>query len=162
MIRLRSVSRFALPLALGLALSGCAGTPELRPFTTDGCSLFPDRLLSSGKDWCLCCVAHDRIYWRGGTDADRLKADQELRACVASATSDKGLATLMYVGVRIGGGPYLPTWFRWGYGWTYGRFYQPLQPEESAAADKLEAEYAASVGFGMCPGAPPAELKQVP
>jgi hypothetical protein len=162
MIRLRSVSRFALPLALGLALSGCAGTPELRPFTTDGCSLFPDRLLSSGKDWCLCCVAHDRIYWRGGTDADRLKADQELRACVASTTGDKGLATLMYVGVRIGGGPYLPTWFRWGYGWTYGRFYQPLRPEESAAADKLEAEYAASVGFGMCPGAPPAELKQVP
>lgn len=148
------------PLALAAALSGCSGTPELRPFTTDGCSLFPDRWGS--KDWCGCCLAHDRVYWRGGTEADRLKADQELRACVASTSGDKGLASLMYVGVRLGGGPYLPTWFRWGYGWTYGRFYQPLQPEEKALADKLEAEYAAGVGFGVCPGAHLAEPKPVP
>jgi hypothetical protein len=158
-MHLSHLLRRLAPLALAAALGDCAATPELRPFSTDGCSLFPDRLASSGKDWCLCCVAHDRVYWRGGTDADRLKADQDLRACVASTTGDSGLASLMHVGVRIGGGPYLPTWFRWGYGWTYGRFYQPLQPEESALADKLEATYAASVGFGVCPGVPPAASK---
>ena len=157
----RLVKRLA-PLALAGALCACTDPHELRPFTTDGCSLFPDRLASSGKDWCTCCVAHDRVYWRGGTAADRLKADQDLRACVASSTGDTGLASLMYVGVRIGGGPYLPTGFRWGYGWTYGRFHEPLRPEESAAADRLEAEYAARVGFGVCPGAPPAVPKPVP
>jgi hypothetical protein len=150
--------RFA-PLALAAALGDGAAASELRPFTTDGCSLFPDRLASSGKDWCLCCVAHDRVYWRGGTAAERLKADQDLRACVASATGDSGLASVMYAGVRIGGGPYLPNWFRWGYGWTYGRFYRQLVPEESALADRLEAEYAAGVGFGVCPGVPPPASK---
>ena len=144
----------AIPaLVLAAALGGCAsGPPELRPFTTDGCSLFPDRW--SEKDWCRCCVAHDRVYWRGGTDDERLKADQALRACVRSTTDSPALAALMYAGVRVGGTPYLPTSFRWGYGWTYGRFYAPLQPHETAAADKLDADYAARVGFDACPCTP--------
>jgi hypothetical protein len=141
--------------ALALALGGCAGAPGLKPFTTDGCSQFPDRLEALGKDWCLCCVAHDRAYWRGGTEEDRLKADQALRTCVRTASDNAELAAQMYAGVRIGGTAYLPTPFRWGYGWPYGRFYKPLQPDESAAADKLEADYAARVGFNVCPSAPP-------
>ncbi len=66
----------ALLLLLAALLAGCASPNTLRPFTTDGCSLYPDRSASTGKDWCACCVAHDRAYWRGGTEAERLKADE--------------------------------------------------------------------------------------
>jgi hypothetical protein len=130
-----------LTLLMVALLSGCASPAQLRPFTTDGCSLFPDRSATSGKDWCSCCVAHDRAYWRGGTADERLKADEALRACVLAKTGDVSLAALMYRGVRLGGLPYWPTPFRWAYGWGYGRFYQPLDDEEQARADRLEASY---------------------
>lgn len=138
----------------GIMLTGCGAASELRPFTTDGCSLFPDR--AGGADWCHCCVAHDRLYWRGGPADQRLQADQALRSCVRAAANSPALADMMYAGVRLGGSAYLPTWFRWGYGWTYGRFNQSLTPEESVIADRLEADYEARIGFGVCPGVPAA------
>ncbi len=146
----------AVPVLAGLIvlLAGCASPNTLRPFSTDGCSLYPDRSAATGKDWCGCCVAHDRAYWRGGSEQDRLKADQDLRACVKDSTGDAEQAALMYRGVRIGGSAYWPTWFRWGYGWGYGRYYRSLSPIESAEADRLEAQYEAEVGFDQCPGRP--------
>lgn len=155
---IRTTSNAILIGAVAAALAGCASapTPPLQPFTTDGCSLFPDRSSALGKDWCLCCVEHDRVYWRGGPSDVRRKADEDLRACVRATAEHEGLASLIHAGVRIGGSAYLPTSFRWGYGWAYGRFYQPLLPEETAIADRLEAEYRAGVGFNMCPSAPPA------
>jgi len=41
----------------------------------------------------------------------------------------------MYGGVRIGGSPYWPTKFRWGYGWPYLRGYKPLTFEEKIQLD---------------------------
>jgi hypothetical protein len=113
----------------------------LRPFTTDGCSLFPDRSLIGKPDWCDCCLQHDLAYWRGGNAEARLRADKELSACVLRASGDKPLAELMYAGVRSGGGPYYFTSYRWGYGWAYGKGYAELTPEEAAQADKLERKY---------------------
>ncbi|WP_269630339.1 hypothetical protein [Pelomonas sp. BJYL3] len=141
-------------LALSSLLAGCASPNTLRPFTTDGCSLYPDRSASTGKDWCTCCVAHDRAYWRGGTEAERLKADEALRACVLERTDDPARAATMFQGVRMGGSALWPTGFRWGYGWAYGRYYRPLDPAEAAEADRLEAQYEAEVGFDQCPGRP--------
>ena len=145
-----------LPVALLLAalLTACASPSTLRPFSTDGCSLYPDRSAATGKDWCDCCVAHDRAYWRGGSEQERLKADEALRACVQDRTGDPEQAALMFRGVRIGGSAYWPTWFRWGYGWGYGRYYRPLNLSESAEADRLEAQYEVEVGFDQCPGRP--------
>jgi len=40
------------------------------------------------------------------------------------------IANLMLAGVRVGGSPYFPTSYRWGYGWSYSRFYKPLTEEE--------------------------------
>jgi hypothetical protein len=126
------------------ALLSCSSHPDLKPFTTDGCSMFPDRSVITHKDWCTCCVTHDFAYWRGGTAAQRLTADQALQACVLQATGNKLLAETMYAGVRAGGGPYYFTTYRWGYGWPYGRDYQPLTAEESAAANQLEANFRAN------------------
>jgi hypothetical protein len=36
----------------------------------------------------------------------------------------------MLAGVRVGGSPYFPTTYRWGYGWPYPRGYKPLSEEE--------------------------------
>lgn len=139
----------ALPLLLGACATPGQSTTELRPFTTDGCSLFPDRSADGSKDWRACCVKHDHRYWRGGPAALRLKADEELRACVAQTTGDKGLARVMYTGVRIGGSAYWPTSFRWAYGWGYGRFYTPLTEGEQREADRLEGEYEAVAEIGF-------------
>jgi hypothetical protein len=136
--------------ALIALLSGCASTTTLRPFTTDGCSLFPDRSPATGKDWCACCVTHDWAYWRGGSAAERLKADQALQACVLAKTDDEALALLMYRGVRLGGSPYLPSPFRWGYGWGYGRFYTELAQREQASANQLQLEHKATAS-STCP-----------
>lgn len=102
---------------------------EISPFTTDGCSLFPDGTFEHNSLWVSCCTAHDYAYWQGGTYTERLIADQELQLCVAEV-GEPEIADLMLSGVRVGGTPYLPTPFRWGYGWSYFRGYQVLSDNE--------------------------------
>ncbi|WP_198414758.1 hypothetical protein [Piscinibacter terrae] len=153
-----------IPLVMaGTLLTGCAttsanepGSPPtaLKPFTTDGCSMFPDRSAAMKADWCHCCVVHDLAYWRGGTADARLSADRTLQACVLQATNDQAFADLMFNGVRVGGGPGLPTPYRWGYGWPYGRGYKPLTPDEEAQAQELEADYRSKHPTLPCPSAP--------
>lgn len=143
---------------LALSLTGCSqlpqqtGTTTLAPFTTDGCSLFPDRWPGTPLDWCDCCVAHDRAYWRGGTADERQAADQALQACVRAKTASPALAALMYAGVRLGGTPHLDTPFRWAYGWPFGRGYAPLtQAEAEQAAQREQAYQAAHSAAQTCP-----------
>ncbi|MEM9026590.1 MAG: hypothetical protein AAGB06_06610 [Verrucomicrobiota bacterium] len=104
----------------------------LSDFTSDGCSLFPDRSLIMREDWCDCCYQHDIAYWQGGTEVQRLAADQALRACVFEKTQSQELADLMFEGVRFGGSPYFYNWYRWGYGWDFERKYGPLSEYEEA------------------------------
>ena len=78
-------------------------------FTTDGCSRWLD------KSWVSCCVAHDIAYWCGGSYEDREEADQLFKQCVNQKAEMMG--GLMHLGVRIGGSPWWPTPWRWGYGW---------------------------------------------
>ncbi|MEO0510886.1 MAG: hypothetical protein AAF065_13620 [Verrucomicrobiota bacterium] len=116
---------------------------ELSDFTSDGCSLFPDGSLINSDDWCVCCMEHDIAYWKGGTEVERLAADEALRDCVLESTGDANLAEAMYLGVRMGGSPYFKNWYRWGYGWSYERKYQSLTEEEVAMAKtKLAAFFA--------------------
>ena len=82
---------------------------NLKPFKTDGCSMFPDGM------WRECCVEHDKAYWRGGTKEQRKEVDKKLYQCV-KAKGYPIIAKLMYYGVRIGGAPYFPTPWRWGFG----------------------------------------------
>ncbi len=112
----------------------------LKPFTTDGCSEFPNGTLQQKDLWLKCCIAHDKKYWAGGTYDERLQADRELRTCVESV-GEPAIAALMLAGVRVGGAPWLNTPFRWGYGWPYGRGYQALTPEEKEHARKLLEQF---------------------
>jgi len=134
-----------LLLCLSILAAGCATyhAADISGFTSDGCSLFPDGNLQDRTLWCECCFRHDKAYWQGGTEDERLNADRELRECVYERTHSKVLADLMYDGVRAGGNPAFPAWYRWAYGWKYGRGYAPLTEQEKAQVlDKLKAYFA--------------------
>lgn len=111
------------------ALSGCLSSGGIRPFTTDGCSMFPEGTEKQKDLWLTCCINHDLDYWKGGTSEERLRTDQELKACVAR-TGEPEIARLMLAGVRVGGTPCVPTKFRWGYGWPWFRGYRELSDVE--------------------------------
>jgi len=137
-----------------LAQTRQAPGAELAPFASDGCSgglsagwqLFAETSTrfraryGERPPWEACCVAHDRLYWRGETEngyALRQAADTELRQCVIDTGAAQAeefapalektpaevealftqAAELMYVAVRIGGGPCSGLPWRWGYGW---------------------------------------------
>ena len=138
--------------ALAVLLPACKTDKEISDFTSDGCSLFPDQSLINSDDWCGCCVEHDIAYWQGGTEEQRLEADQALRDCVLKSTGDATLAEFMYQGVRFGGSPYFYNWYRWGYGWNYERKYRALSPEEQAMVQTKLDRYFASNPKSPCQG----------
>ena len=128
-----SVSSALLGLVVFILRSAASATiyaAELAPFSSDGCSLFPEGSGENSDLWLSCCRAHDLSYWRGGTRAERRAADDALEQCVAAKGYPKVVA-LMSMGVFVGGTPFLPTPFRWGYGWPYPRGYGVLSTEEA-------------------------------
>lgn len=126
------LAKLTLTLFLCFSMTPLSLADDLKPFTSDGCSLFPDGSLSENTLWLNCCGDHDLTYWQGGTYDERLKADLALEQCVARVGKPY-LGKLMLAGVRIGGSPYLPSGFRWGYGWRYPRTYAPLTQSELVA-----------------------------
>jgi len=125
-----------LILALLTFLSSGAVADELKPFTSDGCSAFPDGTLEQNELWLNCCRAHDYAYWKGGSYHERVEADLALKECV-SAVGKEEIALLMLAGVRVGGSPYFPTSFRWGYGWPYPKLYGELTESERRQVREL-------------------------
>ncbi|WP_413698692.1 hypothetical protein ACLKMH_13870 [Psychromonas sp. KJ10-10] len=117
----------------------CSLAEEIKPFTSDGCSAFPDGTFAQKDLWLSCCTLHDYAYWQGGTYEQRLIADKALQHCVESV-GEPAIATLMLAGVRVGGSPYIPTKFRWGYGWSYPRFYQALTESEKIQIKPFKEE----------------------
>jgi len=124
-------------LALNLLVSNAIQAGEIKPFKSDGCSSFPNGTFEQNELWLKCCTAHDYDYWKGGTYSERLESDKALEACVAQV-GEPEVALLMLAGVRVGGTPFFPTTFRWGYGWDYPRFYGPLTDEELEKIEKIQ------------------------
>lgn len=91
---------------------------SLKPFSTDGCSMWVDGTSKNPRVWRHCCVAHDKDYWLGGTEAQRKLSDENLRACIIQ-TDNKAMGEYIYMSVRWGGAPQWMTPYRWGYGWDY-------------------------------------------
>lgn len=83
-----------------------------KPFTTDGCSMWPD------SDWGQCCVVHDMEYWCGGSAGDRSASDRRLRQCLADMEKPV-MGWVMQAGARSGGFAVFPLPWRWGYGWPW-------------------------------------------
>jgi hypothetical protein len=136
---MRSTCSFII-FCLLFILTGCqiSGPKNLKAFVTDGCSDFPEGTARHKNLWRKCCIAHDLKYWAGGTYDERLQADIELRACVKSV-GEPAIAELMLAGVRVGGSPWWPSSFRWGYGWPYTHGYRALTPEEKELVREKKA-----------------------
>ena len=119
-----------------LLFSVVSEADTLKPFTSDGCSAFPDGTLAQRELWLSCCRKHDFAYWKGGTYEERLASDMALEACVAKV-GRADIALLMLAGVRVGGSPYFPAKFRWGYGWSYYRPYGALSASELQQVERF-------------------------
>ncbi len=126
--------KFILVIFFFLLIPSNASAGDLQPFTSDGCSAFPDGTIVEKSLWRKCCVEHDKAYWAGGSVNMRKQADVALKVCVAQV-GEPEIAKLMLAGVRVGGSPYWPTSFRWGYGWPYLRGYKELTAEEKAMVE---------------------------
>ena len=135
--RARSILLVACLILVLLAAGAQAG--ELKPFTSDGCSSFPDGPPAAPDKWKNCCFEHDKAYWLGGTYTERSLADRALKICIAEV-ENKVLADIMWAGVRAGGSPYWPTRFRWAYGWPYTRGYRAVTEAERKLAESLLPE----------------------
>ena len=91
---------------------------KLKPFATDGCSMWIDGTPKHPYLWRHCCVAHDKAYWIGGAEHTRAEADKALQACVTESVG-AAMGDYMHMGVIMGGSPIWITPYRWGYGWSY-------------------------------------------
>jgi len=67
-------------------------------------------------EWRKCCEVHDKAYYYGGTKQMKKQADSKLSQCVTKVVGNEFLGKAMQAAVEIGGGPNLPTPYRWGYG----------------------------------------------
>jgi hypothetical protein len=130
-----TLQQSALALAFALLSVTPVAADELSDFTSDGCSAFPDGTYEEKELWHSCCVEHDLAYWVGGSSDDREVADHELESCV-EAVGKPTIAKLMLAGVRVGGTPWLPTRFRWAYGWPYLRGYTQVSEEEAKQVEQ--------------------------
>jgi hypothetical protein len=133
-MRSRACGGWRAAVLLVILASGCATispsqSPPPKAFESDGCSVFPD------GDYRTCCDAHDRAYWCGGTPEQRRSADRTLAECV-ERQGHGAIASLMHLGVRIGGVPWLPTTWRWGFGWRFGRPYTDSPQLQCAVHDR--------------------------
>jgi len=99
--------------------------PNLIPFKTDGCSMFPDTV--DGVCISSACIKHDIRYWCGlhGDTQARLDADlklkfdiEELVRIAGKTDSLRALDDIVFAGVRLGGSEMWPTSFRWGSGYS--------------------------------------------
>ncbi len=112
----------------------------LKPFETDGCSISPDSSLTSKKSYLPCCIQHDYNYWLGGSESDRLNADQTFYACMKTVASTL-TAYSYYRAVRISGGPRTGLPFKWGYGWSKNRLWKEINSSHVSFIEELTEQY---------------------
>lgn len=92
------------------ALAAVVGGAGFDAAKSDGCTMAPDGW------WRSACVTHDAAYYNGGSEADRERADKQLRDDMIRSGAPAAVANLYYGAVRVGGsaGSGLP--WRWGFG----------------------------------------------
>ena len=141
----RWIIKLLFPVLVSFLAVACqsASPPELSAFRFDGCTCFPEGTSKEPSLWERHCLVHDHAYWQGGTRRERKQADLKLRDGICSEGKPV-IAQLAYAGVRIGGTPWLPTPWRWGFGWKeFPRGYRELSDEEKRQVGKLRAAWMA-------------------
>ncbi|MBD3344603.1 MAG: hypothetical protein GF401_06040 [Chitinivibrionales bacterium] len=113
----------------------------IRPFTTDDCTCTPEGTKENPTLWKHCCNAHDSAYWRGGSFNERRGADSLLAECLAEV-GQKRRGKRWYKALFFTGAAWLPTPWRWGYGWKYPRSYRRLKKlnKQKLIADSTDTD----------------------
>lgn len=107
---------------------------RLKPFVSDGCPRILGNISYPQEDqWKLCCVEHDKAYWKGGSLDERQKADSDLHSCITSRGAPEA-ARLIYYSVRSA----QKNASSWGYGWILPRNTAPHSAPEIAEVQKVE------------------------
>ena len=139
-MRISVTLKFLLILTILSISGGCSttsqhwtrveGIPKFDPqYHSDGCSGGMSATYSKLKflhakygetlPWRDCCVIHDKAYYYGGSKEEKKMADAVLKECVSKTIgcSNSGLVlgNIMEDAVWIGGAPYYPTSYRWGF-----------------------------------------------
>ncbi len=102
---------------------------KLKPFETDGCTMFADGTYAKPGLWKHCCTEHDLRYWFGGSVTDMDESDLRLRACVKSVAGENW-AYVIYSGVRAGHHSPIKNKYQWSWGWVSTREKKPLTSAE--------------------------------
>jgi hypothetical protein len=110
-------------------ISNAQAELKLKPFETDGCTMFVDGTSSEPTLWRHCCVEHDLRYWFGGSETDMDTTDLRLKSCVQKAAGDYW-AGLIYKGVRAGHYSPIKNKHNWSWAWSVPRNKVALTPEE--------------------------------
>lgn len=109
---------------------------RLQPFFSDGCPHILGALSYPKEDqWKLCCIEHDKAYWKGGSLEERQKADSDLHACITERGSPDA-ARLIHYSVRSA--QKNPQSLPWGYGWILPRSSAAHSPHEISEIKKME------------------------
>jgi len=125
----------AFPRVPGLILLcllsvGCARQAEIRDFgrATDAvCS----RTERRGSDEVVRLLLCPRLAYCGAAAGRAKAADRKLRECVLERYRETKYCRLdVPWSPAFGGDPAFPTWYRWGYGWSYDGRHRPLSEEE--------------------------------
>lgn len=127
---------FVLALLLTLCASGpLKAQSSIKPFQTDGCTLFFDGTLKEPELWRDCCVEHDLYYWIGGLKEKQTLADLKLKQCLQNKNAPI-LSHLMYYAVVLGHFSPIKHRYQWGWGRAKRRNYLPLSDEEKIDLEK--------------------------
>ena len=117
-------------ITLAIIAPGLNAADTLKPFVTDGCTMFVDGTISSPGLWRSCCVEHDLRYWYGGSDSEMDATDNHIRDCV-ERVAGASWAKVVYTGIRAGHYSPIKNKYQWSWGWNQKREKTPLTPEES-------------------------------
>lgn len=82
------------------------------------CAHLPEKL--AVDQWSDCCSELDRQYWRGGPFTAQREANQTFRSCIASVYPESYIPVMTYYGLYVFSSPFVPTSWRWAYGWDFG------------------------------------------
>lgn len=112
---------------------------NLSPYKGEKCVELTNLTPEHQQLWLDCCGAHDLSYWHGGSYKEQLTADRTLKQCVA-VVGDTSIIVSMLKKVKVGGSPYLPTEYRWGYGWSNFRGFDDLTEAELKEIQALKSK----------------------
>lgn len=122
-----SVKIFIFSILIQSSYAGTVST--LKPFETDGCTMFLDGTKEKPELWKHCCTYHDIRYWYGGTMKAQALSDIKLKQCVEKVAGPKW-ASLIYTGVRAGHYSPIKNKYAWAWGWTPKRDKEPLSTND--------------------------------